>query len=730
MLRNWSRYLRSCSLVSSLKSSVEEVHSDVTTISNTLQTDTENLADLHSQLTHLTNLKKKSQNTSDTILTIITLKKKVITARNSKSTVQSLRMLDAVRSLMIGSKIKYMKVGKEIERECKEEEIRREKDEKQSILKWCMHLRNGGERRIGSQCVSHPPLHDESRAVVKESVGGDFDYVNIWNTSEPKFLSYEITFEGEEEEEEGETNKLEIMRPFFLGKMSYRQLGLEEKFEEMMEQNRVPKGLTSLLGKSLEGVEEAEFWDCCLIYKGYTMVETWRGSQPDSYVKSDLLKLSQKFTSVMGLKTVLAGFAVIGDPALKLEPDYVYDTFLNEVMVKIRSIIESNDYAVYSGSLFPFGLSPSSSSPSSLSHFDLESPLRPRTSEDTCAWDGTVNDVFKVMHEYLIVYARCMGDVNRTVEVNDTDRIIYLSLVFKLIVEIYRRATQVYIEQIPNLSQVNQSLRIVADLRQLEFSSNEFVENIFRGCVCEGVGATKIEHHNFKNYKEKAKLELKSVFSQAVSSGSAGLHEMCKTKVSSLISFCIDETNWTGKKSRDSPNTYALEVINFLKITFSNTRSISEADLTSIFFTCAGHISIIMMGILINGSGAYVNDTNYDVGYAEKINCYGVSDMRLDVGSLEAFCDDTGVSNLSQCFKELRQFTDALLDRDLGMLCEEENCEERMRRYPMLDLCKLKAVLEKYQGIGLADKMKGGGGILKLDKKDVQNIIKKIANQI
>lgn len=70
-----------------------------------------------------------------------------------------------------------------------------------------------------------------------------------------------------------------------------------------------------------------------------------------------------------------------------------------------------------------------------------------------------------------------------------------------------------------------------------------------------------------------------------------------------------------------------------------------------------------MMNILINGSGAFENDTNYDVGYAEKVNCYGVCDMRLDVGSLEAFCDDTGVSNLSQCFKELRQFTDALLDR-------------------------------------------------------------------
>ena len=120
----------------------------------------------------------------------------------------------------------------------------REKDEKQSILKWCMHLRNGLERRIGSQCVSHHPCNDEGREVVKESVGGDFNYVNIWKSSEPRILNHIITFEGEEDEEEGETNKLEIMRPYFLGKMSYRQLGLEEKFEDMMEQNRVPKGLT------------------------------------------------------------------------------------------------------------------------------------------------------------------------------------------------------------------------------------------------------------------------------------------------------------------------------------------------------------------------------------------------------------------------------------------------------------------------------------------------------
>ena len=44
-------------------------------------------------------------------------------------------------------------------------------------------------------------------------------------------------------------------------------------------------------------------------------------------------------------------------------------------------------------------------------------------------------------------------------------------------------------------------------------------------------------------------------------------------------------------------------------------------------------------------------------------------------------------------------FTNALLDRDLPNLCKPENEEESMSWYPMLDLVKLRAELEKYQGL-------------------------------
>ena len=54
---------------------------------------------------------------------------------------------------------------------------------------------------------------------------------------------------------------------------------------------------------------------------------------------------------------------------------------------------------------------------------------------------------------------------------------------------------------------MNQSLRIVADLRQLEFSSDEFVENIFRGCVCEGVGATKVRGGGMTEIKIVGRLD-------------------------------------------------------------------------------------------------------------------------------------------------------------------------------------------------------------------------------
>jgi hypothetical protein len=48
------------------------------------------------------------------------------------------------------------------------------------------------------------------------------------------------------------------------------------------------------------------------------------------------------------------------------------------------------------------------------------------------------------------------------------------------------------------------------------------------------------------------------------------------------------------------------------------------------------------------------------------------------------------VPQLSECFRELVCFTDALLDKELVSLCEESRADERMAKYSMLDLIKLK----------------------------------------
>ena len=92
------------------------------------------------------------------------------------------------------------------------------------------------------------------------------------------------------------------------------------------------------------------------------------------------------------------------------------------------------------------------------------------------------------------------------------------------------------------------------------------------------------------------------------------------------------------------------------------------------------------------------------------------------------------MQSLSVMFRELRVFADALLDRDLPNLCKPENEEERMSRYPMQDLVKLRAVLEKYQGLGMADKIRGKGGaqdrILQMDKREVAALLTRIKGQI
>jgi len=78
----------------------------------------------------------------------------------------------------------------------------------------------------------------------------------------------------------------------------------------------------------------------------------------------------------------------------------------------------------------------------------------------------------------------------------------------------------------------------------------------------------------------------------------------------------------------------------------------------------------------------------------------------------------------------------ALLDRDLVMLCEPENEDQRMQRYPLLDLNKLDLCLDKFSFSNtMSSKLnvfssKGSNDILMMEKKDVTALKKSIAQQI
>ena len=135
-------------------------------------------------------------------------------------------------------------------------------------------------------------------------------------------------------------------------------------------------------------------------------------------------------------------------------------------------------------------------------------------------------------------------------------------------------------------------------------------------------------------------------------------------------------------------------------MTFNNVNVFKKAEKEGFCFGCCGHISSRIMGIVVNGAGAFTETEQEGdiVKSISKINSFGICNLSLDVAAFESFADGCGVPQLGECFRELKCFTEALLDRDLITLCSEENADERMLRYPTLDLIKLRAVLEKYQG--------------------------------
>ena len=133
-------------------------------------------------------------------------------------------------------------------------------------------------------------------------------------------------------------------------------------------------------------------------------------------------------------------------------------------------------------------------------------------------------------------------------------------------------------------------------------------------------------------------------------------------------------------------------------------------------------------------SGERNSSDRGDLKPITRIDAFALKNLSLDIAEFESFADGTGVSQLRECFSELKHITDAMLDKDLPMLLLPENENIRRRRYPFLKLDKICNILEKYQCQGLGNKMFGSGGsdvdILMLEKKEVLNLIKVVKKQL
>ena len=114
------------------------------------------------------------------------------------------------------------------------------------------------------------------------------------------------------------------------------------------------------------------------------------------------------------------------------------------------------------------------------------------------------------------------------------------------------------------------------------------------------------------------------------------------------------------------------------------------------------------------------------------INCdaFGLKNLSRDVDEFRKFAETTGVPQLVDCFDELKSITDAMLDKDLPILLQPENSNNRKKKYPYLSLEKVGNILEKYVGAsaGMGMSLLGGGktvdDFLVLDKKEVTNLLR------
>jgi len=274
------------------------------------------------------------------------------------------------------------------------------------------------------------------------------------------------------------------------------------------------------------------------------------------------------------------------------------------------------------------------------------------------------------------------------------------------------------------------SVQIAANVQALRNATASFLNTVCRGCIATGIIHSKQSASALFSVADELVRTVHRACDQAEGAARDAAFQIARGKIDQLMAFSVAEAEWCEKKGRDEANEYCEQLINFLRVTFGNVDNFKMAEKEGFCFGCAGHIATRIMGMVINGAGAFTDvPQDTEITSIEKINGFGIQNLSLDVAAFQSFADGCDVPQLSLCFNELKCFTDALGDRELVRLCEEANSDERMAKYPMLDLLKLRAVLEKYVGAGMS-LLGGKQEFFLLEKKHIAKLLNSIKTQI
>jgi hypothetical protein len=278
---------------------------------------------------------------------------------------------------------------------------------------------------------------------------------------------------------------------------------------------------------------------------------------------------------------------------------------------------------------------------------------------------------------------------------------------------------------------VEQAVQITADISALESSLPRLFGTFMRGlCHIGLVKADQVEQAF--DYADSVLNGACKACDKQVANMYSMVYEICRNKIDMLVDFSLENFSWVCKSARDSPNAYAESIVEYMRSTFQCLGPMDDGSRAGLHFSCCGHVAERLVKLItdpVDNTEAKGKNAS-SIQPVAKIDAFGIKNLATDIQHFEAFADGTGVGQLRECFNELKCLTSALLDHELPMLLLPENHNARRMKYPFLSLDKVHAVLEKYVGTGIGEKLMARGSsvarndFLMLEKKEVIQLTK------